>query len=54
MNNNLISLIICPICKNEMISKILKKNNDIIEKGYFYCRECDKVYPIENEIINFI
>ena len=53
MKKELLSVLACPLCKQELILTIEEEEGEIIT-GSLYCKKCDVVYPITNAIPNLI
>jgi uncharacterized protein YbaR (Trm112 family) len=54
LKRDLIDILCCPICKGELNLKVTKEYNDEIIKGVFTCGRCDKSYPIEDGVPDFL
>jgi len=54
MQDYVIELLVCPICHRELEWDIAERNNDRIEQGVAYCRECSAVYPVQDGIGLFL
>ena len=49
MKKNLLSFLICPICKKNLTLKVFKENNGEIEEGLLFC-SCGQFFPIIENI----
>ncbi len=54
MKKDILDIICCPICKKNLILKIQKEEENEIIKGFFICKNCNKVYNISDGIPNFL
>ncbi|MCS4541301.1 MAG: methytransferase partner Trm112 [Euryarchaeota archaeon] len=54
MRKDLIEILCCPICKGDLDLKVAKEESDEILEGEFYCKKCNKKYPIEDGIPNML
>ncbi len=54
INLKMLSVLICPNCCGDLELKILKQKDDAILEGSLICHKCNKIYPIEHQVINFL
>lgn len=54
MKKNLLEILVCPDCKNNLELAINKKINHEIKEGTLKCSKCNKKYKIENYIPRFV
>ena len=54
MKKDILDIICCPICKKYLILKIEKEEKNEIIKGFFTCKNCNKIYKILDGIPNFL
>ncbi|MEM0492520.1 MAG: methytransferase partner Trm112 [Candidatus Thermoplasmatota archaeon] len=54
MKRDMIDILCCPICKGPLELAVEKENKEEIIKGLFTCIRCDKKYPIEEGIPDFL
>ncbi|MFW6040812.1 MAG: methytransferase partner Trm112 [Thermoplasmatota archaeon] len=53
MKRSLMKILRCPECKGKL-KLTVKKEEEEIEEGYLYCKQCDITYPIEDGIPNML
>jgi len=54
MKKDLINILCCPTCKNELELTIEKEEKGEIITGSFTCKKCKCTYPIEDGIPNLL
>jgi len=54
MKKELIDILCCPTCKNDLALKIEKEEQGDILTGMFTCQKCKATYPIEDGIPNLL
>ena len=54
MKKELIDILCCPTCKNDLTLKIEKEEHGEILTGTFTCQKCKVTYPIEDGIPNLL
>lgn len=54
MKTELLEILCCPVCKDDLILEVKEGTEKEIMKGNLYCRKCDVLYPIENGIPNLL
>ena len=47
-------IIVCPVCKGELVLNITERSADEINTGTLYCRKCDYNYQIKDSIPNLL
>ncbi len=54
MKKDLLDIICCPVCKEDLILKINKLEGEEIVEGTLECVKCHNKYPIEEGIPNLL
>ena len=54
MRKDLMDILACPVCKNELELKVDKEEGDDVIKGALLCAACNESYPIEDSIPNLL
>lgn len=54
MKKELMDILVCPVCKEELQLSVEKENETEIVTGSLYCAKCDVHYPIEDTIPNLL
>ncbi len=54
MKKDLLDIICCPVCKEDLTLKIDKVKGDEIISGVLECVKCHNKYPIEEGIPNLL
>jgi len=54
MKKDLLDILCCPTCKEDLILKIDEEEKGEIIKGTFTCKKCKCVYTIEDGIPNLL
>jgi uncharacterized protein YbaR (Trm112 family) len=54
MKKELMDILVCPVCKEELQLSIEEENETEIVTGSLYCAKCDVRYPIEDTIPNLL
>ena len=54
MRKDLVDILCCPICKEEVELKITKEEEDVVITGTLTCTKCGEEYQIEDEIPNML
>lgn len=54
MKKELMDILVCPVCKEELQLSIEEENETEIVTGSLYCAKCDVHYPIEDTIPNLL
>ncbi|MCL6003253.1 MAG: methytransferase partner Trm112 [Thermoplasmatales archaeon] len=54
MKKDLLEIICCPVCKEELTLKINKADGEEILEGVLECVKCHSKYPIEDGIPNLL
>jgi uncharacterized protein YbaR (Trm112 family) len=50
MKRELLDILVCPVCKNNLGLSIKEENGKEIISGSLYCKKCDIYYPIVDTI----
>ncbi|MDY6780704.1 MAG: methytransferase partner Trm112 [Halobacteria archaeon] len=50
MNEDLMEIICCPVCKEELELEVESENDDEIVEGTLTCTDCGEVYEIDDGI----
>lgn len=54
MRKNIVEILCCPTCKNELDITVEKQENDEILTGFLTCKKCKVTYPIQEGIANLL
>ncbi len=54
MKKDLMSILVCPVCKGKMELKVQEENGKEIVAGSLYCPRCKVNYPITDTIPNLL
>ena len=54
MKKDLMDILCCPICKGDLLLKIINKEKDEIMTGSLTCKKCNTIYGIEEGIPNLL
>jgi Uncharacterized conserved protein len=54
MKKETLKILVCPMCRNSLISKPEDENETEIISGNLYCPKCRVYFPIENKIANLL
>jgi uncharacterized protein YbaR (Trm112 family) len=54
MKKELMSILVCPVCKGKLELKVDKENNAEVESGSIRCPRCKINYPISDSIPNLL
>ncbi|MDD4874354.1 MAG: methytransferase partner Trm112 [Dehalococcoidales bacterium] len=54
MKQELIDILVCPLCKNQLKLEVNEKDKEEIVNGVLLCRKCDITYPITDTIPNLL
>lgn len=54
MKKDLMDIICCPTCKNDLELSIEKENEKEVLEGKLTCKNCNVNYPIEDGIPNLL
>ncbi len=54
MKKELMEILACPVCKNELELRVETEEGDEVIQGSLLCAQCDEVYPIEDAIPNLL
>jgi len=50
MKKDLMSILVCPVCKGKLELRVEKENGEEIVSGALYCARCKVNYPITDTI----
>ena len=54
MDRSLVDILVCPVCKSELILTVTEEvKNDVVD-GNLSCGSCKEDYPISNSIPNLL
>ena len=54
MKRELMSILVCPVCKGQLELKVETENEREIVTGNLYCSRCQVIYPIRDTIPNLL
>ncbi len=54
MKKELMSILVCPVCKGKLELRTEKENDKEIVSGALYCSRCGVTYPITDTIPNLL
>ena len=54
MKKDLVEILCCPTCKEDLVLKIDKEEEGEIITGTFTCKKCKCTYPIKDGIPNLL
>jgi len=54
MKDELMEILVCPVCKGDLILTVTERDNVEIVTGSLYCQACDFHYPITETIPNLL
>jgi uncharacterized protein YbaR (Trm112 family) len=54
MKRELMSILVCPVCKGKLELRVEKENSTEIVAGVLYCPRCKVNYPISDTIPNLL
>jgi uncharacterized protein len=54
MKKELMSILVCPVCKGNLELKVEKENGVEVESGLIHCPRCKVNYPISDNIPNLL
>ena len=54
MKRDLMSILVCPVCKGSLTLTVVEEDGDEIVSGTLACDSCGGVYPIEDTIPNLL
>jgi uncharacterized protein len=54
MKREIMSILVCPVCKGKLELKIKEANEQEIVSGTLYCARCKVSYPITETIPNLL
>lgn len=50
MKRQLMDILVCPVCKGELVLGVVEENETEIVSGSLYCSGCNISYPIRDTI----
>ncbi len=54
MRRDLMDILACPVCKNELTLTVEREEEDEVIEGSLHCATCDETYPITDGIPNLL
>jgi uncharacterized protein YbaR (Trm112 family) len=54
MRQDLMEILVCPLCKGELQLTVDKEEGEEIVDGKLVCSQCGETYPIEDGIPNLL
>jgi uncharacterized protein YbaR (Trm112 family) len=54
MKRDLLNILACPVCKNELELTVDEENEEEIVTGSLFCQQCQVAYPIVDIIPNLL
>lgn len=54
MKKRLMDILVCPVCKSQLILKATAEDGEEVVSGSLYCQKCNYDYPIEDTIPNLL
>jgi uncharacterized protein len=54
MKHEIMSILVCPVCKGKLELKVAEENKQEIVSGSLYCHRCKVNYPITETIPNLL
>jgi uncharacterized protein YbaR (Trm112 family) len=54
MKRDLLNIICCPVCKEDLMLTVEEENEEEIIRGTLECKKCHHRYPIEDGIPNLL
>jgi uncharacterized protein len=54
MKKELMSILVCPVCKGKLELKVENENVSEVESGTIHCPRCKVNYPISDSIPNLL
>ncbi|MFA4957418.1 MAG: methytransferase partner Trm112 [Candidatus Methanoperedens sp.] len=54
MKRDLMDILCCPMCKEDLVLEVTEENEKEILKGTLFCKKCDEYYPIDDGIPNML
>lgn len=54
MKRDLMEILVCPICKNELVLTVEEEDNCEVVTGSLRCKSCYETYLIENSVPNLL
>ena len=54
MKKSLIDILVCPMCKEDLLLEIATEDSEEVIEGYLSCRTCKERFPIRDSIPNLL
>ncbi|HLF07257.1 MAG TPA: methytransferase partner Trm112 [Thermoplasmata archaeon] len=54
MKEELMEILVCPLCKAELVLKVEKVDDKEVLEGSLTCTQCQRSYPVEDGIPNLL
>jgi uncharacterized protein YbaR (Trm112 family) len=54
MRPDLTAILVCPLCKGDLVLSVLREEGGEILEGTLSCAACNETYPIEDGIPNML
>lgn len=54
MKQDLMDILVCPVCKGTLVLAVESKNEEDILEGSLGCEQCNDKYPISDGIPNLL
>lgn len=54
MKRQLMEILVCPLCKGELVLHVDAENDQDIVSGTLTCTRCNQTYPIADSIPNLL
>lgn len=54
MRHDLMEILVCPLCKGDLVLTIDREEGGEIMEGQLVCNACNETYPIEDGIPNML
>jgi uncharacterized protein len=54
MKDELMEILVCPVCKGDLALTVTERDEVEIVSGSLYCKACDFHYPITDTIPNLL
>ena len=54
MKEDLMDILVCPLCRGELVLTVDRRDGDEVVEGSLRCSACPEVFPIEDTIPNLL
>ena len=54
MKKSLMDILVCPMCKEDLLLEITTEDSEEVIEGYLSCRACKERFPIRDSIPNLL